>query len=98
MPTDFKLTEDKRLQITWNDDRVTTYEFQFLRGNCPCAECVSEETGERLVFPADIPENIRPMQANPVGRYAYQIIWSDGHKHGLFSYDYLLTLSQQSSA
>lgn len=73
---------------------MTTYGFQYLRGNCPCAECVSEETGERMVFPANISENIRPVEANPVGLYAYQIIWSDGHKHGLFSYDYLRQLAE----
>ncbi|KAA3619593.1 MAG: DUF971 domain-containing protein [Calditrichaeota bacterium] len=98
VPVDFKLTDDNQLEITWNDKIVTKYSFQFLRGSCPCAECVSEDTGERMVFPKDVPKSIRPVEAKPVGRYAYQIVWSDGHGTGLFSYAYLRSLGDAEKA
>ncbi|MCA9733884.1 DUF971 domain-containing protein [candidate division KSB1 bacterium] len=94
IPVDFKVTPENELEIKWSDELITRYGFQFLRGSCPCAECVSEDTGQRMVFPEDISPNIRPVEAKPVGRYAYQIFWSDGHNSGLFSYKYLRELGK----
>ena len=94
VPMNMKSLDAKTLQIDWNDGHVSTYLFQFLRGSCPCAECVDEITGERIVYPQDVPEHVRPQEARPVGRYAYQFFWSDGHSTGLYTYEYLRAICQ----
>jgi len=94
MPVDMKSTGDQKLQITWSDGHVSEYHFRFLRGSCPCAECVDEISGKRLVYPNHVPDHVRPLQAAPVGRYAYQFYWSDGHTTGIYTYEYLRSICQ----
>ncbi len=94
IPSKMALTPEGVLQIEWADGHQSRYTPQNLRGSCPCAECVDEITGKRQVFPQDIAAGIRPREARPVGRYAYQFVWSDGHDTGLYSYEYLRALCE----
>lgn len=50
-----------------------------LRRNCRCALCVDEMTGRVRLDPGSVSENIRPNKMRPVGNYAIEITWSDGH-------------------
>jgi len=38
---------------------------------------------------ATIPEDIRPRSITPVGNYAVQITWSDGHSAGIYTWELL---------
>ncbi len=76
------------LRITW-PDRTDSLPFRFLRGECGCAQCVNEWTGERMLDPATIPENIAPERMELVGNYAVRIHWSDGHSSGLYTWERL---------
>jgi DUF971 family protein len=64
-----------------------------LRLACPCAACVNEWTGEKILDASKISETIIPIRLKSVGRYAMSIHFSDGHKTGIFSFDYLRRLS-----
>jgi DUF971 family protein len=77
------------VRVVWQDDHVSVFPARDLRLICPCAECVSEDTGERILVPAAVPDDVHPLGIEPVGRYAIQIRWSDGHSTGLYSFDYL---------
>jgi DUF971 family protein len=33
-------------------------------------------------------------EVNPVGRYAYSLVWSDGHASGIYAFEYLRTLCE----
>ena len=46
---------------------------------CTSALNRDELTGELLINPDDIPDDIYPLSMNPVGNYALGIHWSDGH-------------------
>mmetsp|Transcript_2687 Transcript_2687/g.8102 ORF Transcript_2687/g.8102 Transcript_2687/m.8102 type:complete len:511 (+) Transcript_2687:115-1647(+) len=50
-----------------------------LRRNCRCAVCIDEMTGVKVLRDEDVPEDVRPRTMRPVGNYATQIEWSDGH-------------------
>lgn len=84
---------DGVLVITWNDGVRSEYETRNLRLSCPCAVCVNEWTGEKMLNPAKVPQDIRPLRLFSVGSYAMGVEWSDGHSTGIFSYDYLRRLS-----
>lgn len=81
------------LEIWWTPDHCRRYPFQFLRQECPCASCVNEFTGERMLDPATVPPDILPTSIEFSGNYALKIHWSDGHSTGLYSWDMLDRLS-----
>jgi ATP-binding protein involved in chromosome partitioning len=87
--------EAKELRIIWNDGSESTYPYDFLRNHCPCALCVDEWTGKRRSLILLLPSNFRPMKVDPVGNYAVQISWSDGHNSGIYSFRYLKELEEE---
>ena len=81
------------VKIRWNDGTEAVYPARLLRLECPCAVCVDELTGRRTLQPAAIPDDVHPAGIEPVGRYAIQIYWSDGHSTGLYTWERLHALT-----
>jgi DUF971 family protein len=77
------------LELTWPDARVDVVPYRRLREECPCAVCVDEITGERVLDVTTIAADIRPAAIAFVGNYALRIDWSDGHNTGLYAWDKL---------
>ncbi len=77
------------VEILWNSGEEAIYPARFLRGACPCASCVDEVTGKRIVTPDLLPILVYPTKIEPVGRYAIQIYWSDGHSTGIYTWERL---------
>ena len=78
-----------KLRIVWNDGHESVYAVRGLRLSCRCARCVEEFTGRPLLNPEGIPDDVRPIRITPVGRYALQFEWSDGHDSGIYTFEYL---------
>ena len=76
-------------EITWSDGTSYRLPFKFVRSECPCAECVHEITGERIIQPEWIPDDIQPTELSYAGNYALKIIWSDRHSSGIFTWERL---------
>jgi DUF971 family protein len=85
-PEALDVTERGEIRILWPGGREVTIPAARLRDACPCAGCVEEGTGRKLLDPATIPADIRPVQILGVGNYAVQIQWSDGHSTGIYSW------------
>lgn len=85
-------SDGSRLRIEWEDGHVSTYEPWRLRLACPCAGCVDEMTGERMLTPAMVSEDVYPLEIRYVGSYALRFHWSDGHDTGIYPFDYLRRL------
>ena len=97
-PVSLNRTEDRQIEIVWSDGFEQRIPFRRLRDRCPCASCRTPEGS------ADEPEN--PLQVlsaaetlpldivamRPVGNYAYNIQFSDGHTTGIFTFDLLRNL------
>jgi len=92
-PEAIDVTADHALRITWPGGKQFTVPARELRDGCPCAGCVEEMTGKKLLDPATIPADIRPLAINPVGNYAIQVDWSDGHGTGLYTWATLRAFS-----
>jgi DUF971 family protein len=91
-PRTIEQASPTELRILWGDGHESIYPVAFLRRSCSCAACVDEWTGVRLLKPSQITEDVRPIRIQPVGRYAINIEWSDGHKSGIYTFDYLREL------
>ena len=57
-----------------------------------CAACVEEFTGRRKIVHGSIPSTVERVGVSPVGNYALQFSWSDGHDTGIYTFDYLRKL------
>jgi DUF971 family protein len=93
------LSEGKGVEIDWVDGHKSAWSFAWLRAACPCATCVEERTQEdrkpgqpkpkpTAVLPMYTPP-AKPASVHPVGRYALQFNWLDGHSGGIYSWEYL---------
>lgn len=87
------------LEIDWDDGHQSRYRLADLRAACPCAECRTGDSSRSETSPQDplaIP--VLPARSNelaklePVGNYALQMIWKDGHRFGIYPWDYLRRL------
>lgn len=85
---------ESEISIEWSDGRATSYRASELRRNCPCAGCVNEWTGEKMLKDEAVPEDISFSHISIVGRYALNFHFSDGHETGIFSFQYLNDLAQ----
>jgi DUF971 family protein len=91
-PRDLQALSDQQiLRVVWSD-REDALPYRFLRGECGCAQCVNEWTGERMLDPATIAESISIERMELVGNYAVRIAWSDGHSTGLYTWERLREL------
>lgn len=66
--------------------------FKKLRENSPSAEVQGHGAGPKPPQ-APVPDTIMVERAEPVGRYAVRIIFSDGHSTGLYTWALLKELS-----
>ncbi len=90
-PTDITLHQgSRRLEVSFTDGKSYSFPLEYLRVYSPSAEVRGHgpgqevlQTGKRLI---SIEEII------PVGQYAVQIRFSDGHDTGIYSWDYLKEL------
>ncbi|MEE2887201.1 MAG: DUF971 domain-containing protein [Planctomycetota bacterium] len=91
-PKKIDVTETDELQIVWQDEVVSLYTPRQLRLACPCAQCVEEWTGEKILDPASVSEEILLLNVDLVGRYALNFKWSDFHETGIFTFELLRKL------
>ncbi len=82
-------TKENELGFDFDDGSRAVFRLRNLRLACPCALCVDENSGERLLDPNTVPEDISIETIQSVGRYAVGILWSDGHRTGIYPYDLL---------
>ena len=75
--------------IVWNNDKETTHSPYDLRVGCPCASCVDENTGQRILDPSTIDREIKVNGIQPVGRYGISVQFSDGHRTGIYKFKML---------
>lgn len=95
-PREIMQDGDAALKITWADGRACRYVASELRRQCPCAQCVNEWTGERMLRPETVADSLTIKDVEIVGRYALNFKWSDGHATGIYSFRYLRDLCEKS--
>ncbi len=99
-PKQIKIFEKDKLQLIWQDDSNSVITLKYLRDECPCASC----KGETILFKTYRPpqpsifsqEMYTVKSIDTVGEYAIQIVWKDGHNTGIYSWEYLNTLIENS--
>jgi DUF971 family protein len=101
-PADIAVSrEERELRIRWADGHASVYPFDLLRKECPCALC-NDLRGKApapgglgltvLTGPVARQGEVQATAVAPVGRYAINFTWSDGHSSGIYSFEFLREL------
>ena len=88
----------RALLVSWRDGLAAQLPYLALRGQCMCARCVDEITGERIVDLDGLDPHVAIEDLQLVGNYALKIRWTDGHDTGLYTWQHLRQLCQEAAA
>jgi len=92
-PTDINLHQASRmLEITFDDGKKFEYPCEYLRVYSPSAEVQGHGPGQEVLQVGK--ENVNIAGIEPVGTYAVQLEFDDGHNSGIYSWETLYTLGQ----
>jgi DUF971 family protein len=91
VPTEIRLHRKSRvLELAYDDGRSFRLPFEFLRVYSPSAEVRGHGPGQEVLQTGKRDVDITALE--PVGSYAIQPMFSDGHNTGIYSWDYLYEL------
>jgi DUF971 family protein len=92
-PESLELTaDDSVLEIAWDDGHTSRHRLDVLRAACPCARCQGHSPEQSLNLKPEQFPGIRLTDLAPVGRYAYNLVFSDGHNTGIYTLQFLREL------
>jgi DUF971 family protein len=80
------------MEIAFSDGRSFRLPYELLRVYSPSAEVRGHGPGQEVLQTGKRNVEIRTLE--PVGSYAVQPQFSDGHNTGIYSWDYLYELGQ----
>src|SRR5579871_5505677 len=93
VPTTITLHQKSRLmEIAFSDGRSFRLPFEFLRVHSPSAEVRGHGPGQEVLQAGKRGVDVNSLE--PVGSYAVQPVFSDGHSTGIYSWDYLYELGE----
>jgi len=96
-PTEIKLHQTSRvLEIAFSDGRAFKLPYELLRVYSPSAEVRGHGPGQETLQVGK--RDVTIAEVEPVGHYAIQPRFSDGHDSGIFSWDYLYELGRDQDA
>lgn len=95
-PTPRSLTvhgQSRMLEVAFSDGAEYRIPFELMRIYSPSAEVQGHGPGQEVLQTGKREVDITALE--PVGNYAVQPTFSDGHDSGIFSWDYLYFLGAQ---
>ncbi|MEZ5773647.1 MAG: DUF971 domain-containing protein [Hyphomicrobiaceae bacterium] len=92
-PSELKLDRARsELTVTFDDGQRFVIPAEMLRVMSPSAEVQGHSPEQRVTVAGK--RNVRITDLVPVGNYAVQIVFDDGHDSGFFRYEYLYELGE----
>jgi DUF971 family protein len=93
-PTEITVHQQSRvLEVGFSDGRQFRIPFELMRICSPSAEVQGHGPGQEVLQTGK--REVELVALEPVGNYAVQPTFSDGHDTGIFSWDYLYHLGSQ---
>ena len=86
--------QSKVLEVGFDNGQVFRIPFELMRVCSPSAEVQGHGPGQEVLQTGK--RDVDVVALEPVGNYALQPTFSDGHDTGIFSWDYLYFLGSQS--
>jgi len=93
-PTEITVHQQSRmLEVGFSDGRQFRIPFELMRVYSPSAEVQGHGPGQEVLQTGK--RDVEVVALEPVGNYAVQPTFSDGHSSGIYSWDYLYFLGSQ---
>ena len=86
-------SQSKVLEVSFSDGAEFRIPFELMRVYSPSAEVAGHGPGQEVLQTGK--RDVELAGLEPVGNYAVQPAFSDGHDTGIFSWDYLYFLGSQ---
>jgi DUF971 family protein len=86
-------SQSKVLEISFSDGAAFRIPFELMRVYSPSAEVQGHGPGQEVLQSGKREVGLTGLE--PVGNYAVQPAFSDGHSSGIFTWDYLYFLGSQ---
>jgi DUF971 family protein len=86
-------SQSRVLEISFSDGKEFRIPFELMRVFSPSAEVQGHGAGQEVLQSGK--REVELTALDPVGNYAVQPAFSDGHNSGIFSWDYLYFLGSQ---
>jgi DUF971 family protein len=83
-------SRSRQLELKYAGDESYTLSCEYLRVHSPSAEVLGHGPGQEILQTGKM--NVSITAINPVGNYALQLVFDDGHDTGLYSWRYLYEL------
>jgi DUF971 family protein len=84
--------QSRKLEIEFNDGALFELPYELLRVQSPSAEVRGHGPGQEVLQVGKRMVELKSL--DPVGNYAVQPHFSDGHNTGIYSWDYLYELGR----
>jgi DUF971 family protein len=88
--------QSKLLEVSFDDGQTFRIPFELLRVYSPSAEVQGHGPGQEVLQTGKRDVDIVALE--PVGHYAVQPTFSDGHESGIYAWDYLYALGSRQEA
>jgi len=96
-PTEIKLHQQSRtLEIAFDDGAAFKLPYEFLRVYSPSAEVSGHGPGQEVLQVGKRDVGVTALE--PVGSYAVQINFDDGHDTGLYTWERLYSMGKNQTA
>lgn len=94
LPTEIKLHQLSRiLEVSFDNGETFSLPCEYLRVYTPSADALGHGPGQEILQIGK--ENVTINEIKPIGNYAIQPIFSDGHGTGIYSWDLLYKLGAE---
>ena len=97
VPTEIKLHNvTQRFEIAFSDGKTFVLPAEFLRVYSPSAEVRGHGPGQEVLQAGK--KDVKILAIEPVGQYAVQLRFSDGHDTGIYSWELLYDYGMKQDA
>lgn len=96
IPREIRLTDARRrLDVIWEDGTASRLSAATLRSHSRGADAARAEIDAEIDA---LPTDLTIAQVLPIGGYAVNLVFSDGHRRGIYPWPYLRALADGAAA
>lgn len=92
VPVKIKKELEGLLTCEWEDGFKSTIKPEKLRNECPCADCRDKHEQQsktsKFIMPTFKQGKNELKKLTPVGNYAINAVWGDGHDSGIYPWEF----------